>query len=55
MGMQIIGDKLVESLKRMVGDVEEDGAVALFAAAADQFQRLFVALQQGGSRLATKG
>jgi hypothetical protein len=33
--MQVVGDELVEPLQRMVGDVEEDGAVALFGAAAD--------------------
>ena len=40
MGIQIVGDELVESLQRMVGDVEEDGAVALLGAAADQLQRM---------------
>ncbi len=36
LGIQVIGDELVEAFERMVGDVEEDGAVAFFGATADQ-------------------
>ncbi len=39
----------------MVGDVEEDGAVALFGAAADQLEGLLVALQQRRQQLGDKG
>ena len=37
--IEVIRDELVEALERMIGDVEEDGAIALFGAAADEFER----------------
>ena len=39
----------------MVGDVEEDGSVALFGAAADQLQRLLVPFEQRRQQLGDKG
>jgi len=46
---------LLKPFLRLVGDVEEDGAVALVAAAANQIDGLPVALQQGGEQLSYKG
>ena len=55
MRVQVVGDELVEAFERMIGDVEEDGAVALFGAAADQLQRLLVALEQRRQQAGDKG
>ena len=46
MGKQVVRDELVETFQRMVGDIEEDRAVAFFGTAADQLQGLLVALEQ---------
>ena len=46
MRKQVVRDELVETLQRMVGDIEEDRPVAFFSTAADQFQGLLVALEQ---------
>jgi hypothetical protein len=53
-GVEVVGDELVESLERMVGDVEEDGAVALFGAAANQLQCFLVALEQRRQQIAPR-
>ena len=55
MGIQVVRDELVEPFQRMVGDIEEDRPVALFGAAADQFQGLLVPLQQRRQQPATNG
>ena len=31
--MQVVGDELVEAFDQLIGDVEEDGAVAFFGSA----------------------
>ena len=36
LGMEIVRDELVVAIQRQIGEVEEDGAVALFGALADQ-------------------
>ena len=54
--VQVVGDELVEALERVVGDVEEDGAVALFAAARGSARcACSWRSSSGGSSSATKG
>ena len=53
--MQVVGDELVEPLGWMVGDIEEDGAVALLRTAANQLQCLLVALKQRRQERSDKG
>jgi len=42
-GIEVIGNELVEAFERMIGDVEEDGSVALFGSAAVAATRLRMA------------
>ena len=50
----MVGDEFVVSLEILVGHVEEDGAVALFAAAPDEGDVALVALQQRRQQLCHK-
>jgi len=42
LGMEIVRDELVIAIQRQIGEVEEDGAVALFGALADQGNGLWI-------------